>query len=178
HTLGSRSAMMTLDHFYHDLAHLDPAQRELVNFDHPDAIDWAAVEAAVSRLSASLPAEIPRYDFATHTRLKETERLDAAPLVILEGLWPLTRPALQDASSLSIFIECPADLRLARRIARDTVERGRSEESVRRQFLDHVAPMHELHVQSQASIADLIFPHDFGKAEIASLLNHPLLTNS
>lgn len=176
--LGPRTSLITLDHFYHDLAHLPLAERDLVNFDHPDAIDWPAVQAVVASLKSGLTAEIPRYDFATHTRLERGDRLDATPWVVLEGLWPLKCEAIRSACTLSVFIDCPSDVRLCRRIARDTLERGRSEESVRRQYVDFVAPMHELHVQPQLGDADLVFGPDFGEPEILGLLNHPFIASA
>lgn len=175
--LSPHTAILTLDHFYHDLSHLTHDERNLANFDDPSSIDWSAVEKALGLLTTGLPAEIPRYDFASHTRAGDTDRLDPVPLIILDGLWPLTRSFIRQSAALSIFIDGPADLRLARRIARDTVERGRSEESVRRQFREHVAPMHDLHVQPQAILADLVFAPDFGDNEIDSLLLHPALTS-
>jgi uridine kinase len=178
HALEPRAAILTLDHFYHDLSHLPHEERDLANFDDPAAIDWSAVETALGLLTNGLSAEIPRYDFASHTRAAESDRLDPVPLLILEGLWPLTRAFIRQSATLSIFVDGPADLRLARRISRDTAERGRSEESVRRQFHEHVAPMHDLHVQPQATLADLVFAPDFGDDEISSLLLHPALLSS
>lgn len=171
--LGPRASLLTLDHFYHDLSHLPPAERERANFDHPNAIDWPAVENVVALVKAGMPAAIPRYDFTTHTRLPETDRLAVTPLLILEGLFPLSRPALRRSSELSIFIDCPADLRLSRRIARDIIERGRTEESVRRQFDDFVGPMHDHFVQPQRAEADRVLGPDFGLPEITDLLRHP-----
>ena len=177
-TLGARAALLTLDHFYRDLGHLPAEHRELTNFDDPASIDWHAVNEVMTSLSAGMPAAIPQYDFTSHTRLLETDQLDPAPLVILEGLWPLTHPSIRNSAAVSVFIDCPADLRLARRIARDTAQRGRSEESVRRQFIEHVEPMHEIHVQPQLADADFVFGPYSGDAEIATIINHLALATA
>lgn len=174
-TLAPHATTLTLDHFYQDLAHLPPAERDLTNFDDPASIDWESAEEAVTRLAAGESAEIPRYDFVTHTRAEERDLLAPAPVVILEGLWSLTRPVIRRFSTLTIFVDCSAELRLSRRIERDTRERGRSGESVRQQFEQHVAPMHDLHVQPQASLADLVLYSPIGDQVFAGLLHHPAL---
>lgn len=173
--LGDRATTLTLDYFYHDLSHIPSNLRHDVNFDHPDAIDWAAVAQTLDTWFLGEKITVPRYDFSTHTRNSESSVLTPSPLILLEGLWPLSQEAIRQASSLTIFIDCPADIRLHRRISRDTVERGRSEESVRRQFLEHVAPMHDLYVQPQHPLADLVLPHDFSHHNIQQLLKHPSL---
>ncbi len=173
--LGARASTLTLDYFYHDLSHIPSDLRHDINFDHPDAIDWTAVTQTLDAWFLGKQATVPRYDFSTHTRSAEHRILAPTPLIILEGLWPISQETIRRASSLSIFIDCPADIRLDRRIARDAVERGRSEESVRRQFLEHVAPMHDLYVQPQQSLADLVVPHDLNHHHIEQLLNHPSL---
>jgi len=175
--LGSQSSLLSLDHFYHDLSHLPSAERNLVNFDHPNSIDWSEVEKVISILKSGYPVDVPRYDFTTHTRMKECDQLNSAPLLLLEGLWPLTREKIRNGSALSIFIDCPADIRLKRRIHRDTMQRGRTEESIRRQFSEHVAPMHEVHIQPQLEHADLVLGYDFSDADISALVNHPIISN-
>ncbi|GAA5482037.1 uridine kinase family protein [Haloferula sargassicola] len=164
------SAVLTLDHFYRDLSHLTPGQRERVNFDDPATIDWASVETALFKLSSGHPAEIPRYDFHTHTRAAATETLQPTDFLILEGLWPLTRPAIRDMAALTIFVDCPAGLRLSRRIARDTTERGRTEASVRRQCAEHVEPMHARHVQPQIDLAGRVLTSPISDADVQQLL--------
>lgn len=171
-TLGARAVLLTLDHFYHDLGHLSIAERDKVNFDDPDSIDWNAVEVVIASIMAGIPTSIPQYDFASHTRQLETLGVEPAPFVILEGLWPLTNAVIREAAAVTLYIDCPVDLRLARRITRDAAQRGRSEESVRRQFFEHVEPMHEIHVQPQQDYADFVFGPYSGNAEVARVLNH------
>ncbi|MBB5350875.1 uridine kinase [Haloferula luteola] len=164
------AVILTLDHFYQDLSHLDPDTRAATNFDDPGTIDWPAVESALQSLTQRQPAEIPDYDFCTHTRRTATQRVEPATFLILDGLWPLTRPTIRHTATLRLFVDCPADLRLTRRIARDTVERGRSEDSIRRQCAEHVEPMHRLHVQPQAELADLVLVSPLDESDLATVL--------
>ncbi|MEI6673596.1 MAG: AAA family ATPase [Verrucomicrobiota bacterium] len=147
--LGAEAVHLSLDDFYRDLGHLPEAARAEVNFDDPAAIDWDALREVLECLERGVPARIPRYDFATHTRGVAPRQLARARFVLLDGLWLLHHGWLRDKLALSVFVDCPADERLRRRMARDVQTRGRSQDSVLRQFRLHVQPMHELFVEPQ-----------------------------
>ncbi len=151
--LGAEAAHLSLDDFYRDLGHLPEAERAGVNFDDPAAIDWDALRNVLERLERGAAARIPRYDFATHTRHATSRRLARARFVLLDGLWLLHHGWLRDKLALSVFVDCPADERLRRRVARDVQTRGRTRGSVLRQFRQHVQPMHELFVEPQRAWA-------------------------
>ena len=147
--LGYEAGHLCLDDFYRDLGHLPEDERDGVNFDDPAAIDWEALCEVLECLERGQAARIPIYDFATHLRTPETRDFSHAPLIVLEGLWLLHHEWLREKFSLSVFVDCPEEERLRRRIERDVLERGRTEESVRRQFTDHVQPMHAKFVEPQ-----------------------------
>ncbi|HEV2395295.1 MAG TPA: zeta toxin family protein [Verrucomicrobiae bacterium] len=155
-----------LDDFYRDRSHLTPARRARLNFDHPRAIDWNALENALKRLHAGHPARVPSYDFKTHTRLAASQVLRPKPLIVVEGLWLLRRPALRRLFALRIFLECPARTRLKRRLARDGQSRGRTRESVQAQFHATVQPMHRLFVAPQVRWAHVRLRGTPGNKEI------------
>jgi uridine kinase len=140
--LGGATARICLDDFYRDLSALPPEERAGVNFDDPAAIDWDCLRGVVDALNAGAPAEVPVYDFHTHTRRHGNRLQPPTPAVICEGLWLLHPLWLRAKFSLSVFVDCPEVERLRRRLERDCRERGRSESSVRRQFAEQVAPMH------------------------------------
>ena len=151
--LAPRAARISLDDFYRDLSALPPAQRDLVNFDDPAAIDWDSLRAVMDNMAAGGAVDLPVYDFATHTRQAVSRRFAPVPLVIWDGLWLLHPEWLRRRFATSIFVECSPELRFARRSERDLRERGRSLESVRRQFYEQVEPMHEQFVEPQKSTA-------------------------
>ena len=147
--LGPDAVHLGLDDFYRDLGHLPEAQREHVNFDDPEAIDWEALRGVLECLERGEPARIPIYDFVTHTRRAETRALAQARFVLLDGLWLLHHDWLREKFAFSVYVDCPEEERMRRRIERDVMTRGRTEESVMRQFVNHVQPMHELFVEPQ-----------------------------
>ena len=170
--LGDNAARLSLDNFYLDRSHLPPGRRARINYDHPRAIDWKSLEKVLQACQAGRATRIPRYDFATHSRHRDTQLLRPKPVILVEGLWLLHRRALRRIFGLSIFIECPARTRLDRRLARDVALRGRNRESVRRQFLECVEPMHALHVAPQAHRADLRLRAPVKKSDLNRLVKH------
>ena len=139
--------MIAFDSYYRPLDHLPLAERHAVNFDHPDSLDGDLLLEHLRALRRGIAIERPIYDFATHARQAGTERGQPMPVVLVDGILLLAFPELVEALDHSVFIDAPEEVRLARRLARDTVERGRSEASVRAQFAATVAPMHDLYVQ-------------------------------
>jgi uridine kinase len=168
--LGPDAALISLDDFYRDLGHLPPAVRDAANFDDPEAIDWEAVRTVMDCLANGGPARIPAYDFATHTRLAGTRVQAPVRFVLIEGLWLLHHPWLRDRFALGVFVECPDAERMRRRIERDVLARGRTEESVRTQFEQHVRPMHERFVEPQRHVAGLVVCSPLSDSGFAALM--------
>jgi uridine kinase len=154
--LSGEAQRLSLDAFYLDRSHLPPGRRARINYDHPRCIDWPLVRSALENLKAGRSVRVPRYDFASHSRAAETDVLEPTPVLLVEGLWLLRRNEVRRLFDLSIFLDCPSALRLTWRMARDTIARGRTEESVRGQFRATVAPMHSLYVAPQRRHADLV----------------------
>lgn len=142
------------DAYYHPLDHLSLAQRTEQNFDTPDALDHDLLLKHLCALQRGETVAMPRYDFTRHTRLLDTDTLQPSPVVILEGLFLLTEPRLRAHFQHQIFITLPEDLCLARRLARDQRERGRSTQSVRQQFLQTVVPGYAKFVAPYKPYAD------------------------
>ncbi|HZV36784.1 MAG TPA: uridine kinase [Verrucomicrobiae bacterium] len=167
--LGDRAARLSLDDFYRDRSHLTPARRAHINFDHPRAIDWQSVERVLQDCVEGRATKVPIYDFSTHSRRAGTQRLQPRPVILMEGLWLLHRRSLRRMFSLSIYIDCPTGTRLNRRMARDVTLRGRTRESVRRQFTETVEPMHARHVLPQARWADIRLQTPIKKSDLRQL---------
>ena len=154
--LGRDAARLSLDDFYRDRSHLSMARRDRLNFDHPRAIDWPVLEKALRQILRGRATRIPCYDFGTHCRLARFKMLRPKRIVLMDGLWLLQRKSIRTLFDLSIFLDCSARIRLARRLPRDLRVRGRSDSSVRRQFRQTVQPMHVRHVAPQVRFADVV----------------------
>ncbi len=154
--LGNQGAHLTIDWYYRDLSPLTAAERAVVNFDHPDSLEVELFAAHLAQLQAGVPVEAPIYDFATHSRRPETQHIEARPVIVCEGIHLLGLEPVRERCALLVFIDVDAELRLARRIRRDVAERGRTEASVREQWLTTVAPMHDRFVQPSCAFADRV----------------------
>jgi uridine kinase len=152
---GEKATHLTLDHFYRDLGHLPKPERERVNFDDPAAIDWDALRMVLESLERGEVAQVPVYDFADHVRKDETVEVESRPYLVMDGLWLLHLEWLREKFAMTVFVDCPEDVRLLRRVERDMITRGRTEESVRKQFAEHVQPMHDRFVEPQRELAML-----------------------
>jgi uridine kinase len=168
--LGPEATRLSLDEFYQDRSHLPISRRARINFDHPRAIDWALVETVLCQCRAGRAARLPRYSFITHTRISQQVEWSPKPFVLVDGLWLLCRPRIRALFDLRIFLECPAQLRLERRLARDVAERGRTPDSIREQFWKTVAPMHNRYVAPQARWADAVVEQPPSEAELSRLI--------
>lgn len=154
------AVVMSMDWYYHDLAHLSIEERAAYNFDHPEAIDVALLVDHLAKLRAVQSIEAPFYDFVTHTRTGARQHITPAPYVILEGIHALYWPELRSTADTRVFVELEQDACLTRRVDRDVRERGRDHASVSHQFAQTVVPMFEAHVALVRQHADLIIRGD------------------
>jgi len=129
------------------------------DFDHPDSIDWVAVKKCIQTLRQGKEASYPRYDFKTHGPTGEIIRIAPADVIILEGILIYSADQeLRDMMDLKIFVDCDADVRLARRVTRD-VERGRDTQGILAQYMKFVKPAYDKYVEPTKRNADIIVPN-------------------
>ena len=158
-SLGSNNVtLIAQDSYYIDRSHLSPKERELVNFDHPDAIEIDLLVNHLYELRHDKTVHIPIYDFSTHTRLNKTVEVNPKPIIIVEGIMVLTNDMLREMFDIKVFVHTDADIRVLRRIIRDINERGRTIESVFEQYQETVKPMHDAFVEPSKKYADIIIP--------------------
>jgi uridine kinase len=169
-SFGKRAARLSLDDFYRDLSPLPQSRRTRVNFDNPRAIDWPRVQNALHACRSGRSIALPQYDFATHTRIPSSHRWRPQRLVFMDGLWLLYRPELRSLFDLTVFLDCPTELRLQRRMARDVAQRERTPASVREQFWTTVAPMHDRYVAPQQRWAEIVLNQPVDERGIENLL--------
>ena len=146
------------DCYYNDLSALSIEDRRNVNFDHPDAFDTALLVEHVKTLTSGTSVEQPIYSYKKSLRLPETQLIRPAPLVIVEGILVLENAPLRNLMDVKIFVDTDDDIRLLRRIKRDTKDRGRELESVLGQYESTVRPMHLAFVHPSRRHADVIIP--------------------
>ncbi|MBC8424210.1 uridine kinase [bacterium] len=146
------------DSYYHDNSHLAFKDRAKINYDHPNAFDTALLVEHLKMLKAGEAVDVPVYDYATHSRLPDTRRVEPADIIFVEGILVLESEPLRELMDIRLYVGVDADERFIRRLKRDTSERGRSVESVIDQYMNVVRPMHQQFVNPTKKYAHLIIP--------------------
>ena len=141
---------------HHDRYYKDIPHPRGYNFDEPAALESTLLAKHIRQLKEGKKADLPIYDFATHSRSEQTETISPSPIIIVEGILVMSVPELQTLADICVYVDAPADIRLVRRMRRDIVERGRDVEGVLSQYLFTVRPMHELHIEPCKEKASLI----------------------
>ncbi len=154
----NRVAMVEYDAYYRDRTDLSLDERSQLNFDHPEALETELFVEHLAALKDGRGIDMPIYDFKSHRRQEESRRVDAAPVVIVEGILVFVDPRVRERLDMKIFVDTDADIRVFRRIRRDMEQRGRTFESVREQYYRTVRPMHLQFVEPSKRWADLIIP--------------------
>lgn len=154
----ARIAFLQHDSYYKDLSGLPPVQRIQVNFDHPNSLETELLIQHIASLRDGKPVEVPIYDFATHSRTSQTYTVQPRMVILVEGILIFTESALRDMFDVKIFVDTDSDLRFIRRLERDLTERGRTTESVIKQYQSTVRPMHMEFVEPSKRYADVIIP--------------------
>ena len=153
-----RISFLQHDAYYKDLSGLPPAQRIEVNFDHPNSLDSELLTQHIRDLRDGNPIEVPIYDFSHHSRTTKTYTVQARGVILVEGILIFAEPALRNLFDVKIYVDTDSDLRFIRRLQRDILERGRTTESVIKQYLNTVRPMHLEFVEPSKRYADIIIP--------------------
>jgi len=166
-------SLVSQDNYYRPLAELQREPDGLVNFDHPDTVDLDRLVADLRRLQHGETLQMPEYTFNNPAKVPKTLVIKPAPLIIVEGLFVFHHPELAQRLDLRVFVDAAEHIRLARRLKRDTTERGFSMASVLRDYERFVAPMYERYVLPTREQADLIIPnHKHMYKALQVLVNH------
>ena len=153
-----RISFLQHDAYYKDLSGLPPVQRAEFNFDHPNSLETELLTQHILQLISGQTIEVPIYDFSTHSRTERTYTVQPRSVILVEGILIFTEADLRKLFNIKIFVDTDSDLRFIRRLERDISERGRTTETVVKQYLSTVRPMHLEFVEPSKRYADVIIP--------------------
>lgn len=146
------------DSYYKDQSNLSYDERMKINYDHPSSFDSALLLEHLKLLKDNKTIEKPIYDFEKNNRRKETIKVEAKKIIILEGILILFEKEIREILDIKIFVDTDSDVRVIRRILRDIKERGRTLDSVILQYMDTVRPAHLQFIDPSKRYADIIIP--------------------
>lgn len=162
-----RVVLIAQDSFYRPLTAYEHENVGAYNFDHPDAIDTKYLVEVLQKLMLRQSVDIPVYDFVTHSRSDEKIHIESGDVIIIEGILVLAMEEIRAMCHMKVFVDTDDDLRLARRLKRDTVDRGRSVDGVITQYTTFVKPMFDTFVSPSKKYADIIIPWAQGENTVA-----------
>lgn len=156
------------DSYYHDRSRLPVDERGGINFDALEAIESSLYVEHLQQLVSGQTVTAPRYDFSTHTRGEAGDHIEAAPVIIAEGIMVLAEPTIRERLDLRIFMDTDPDVCLLRRVKRDISERGRTISSVMDQYTQAVKPFFENVIGPSRGFADItVKTQDFARVTSA-----------
>ncbi|HWR36744.1 MAG TPA: uridine kinase [Clostridia bacterium] len=168
-----KAGMVHLDSYYSSLSHMSLVQRAHANFDCPESLDAPLLIEHARQLSRGIAIEKPVYDFTTHSRTLETERVEPTEFIIIEGLFALHWEDIRKLQGTKVYVDLGEEVCLERRIERDIRERGRTRESVLEQYHTTVLPMAKQYVHPTRLFADLVVTgNDDIMNEVAVVMQH------
>ncbi|HPB33889.1 MAG TPA: uridine kinase [Caldisericia bacterium] len=156
--IGEEILILDMDSYYKDHSNLPFEERLKINYDHPDVFDIPLLKEHIQNLLEGNEIKKPIYSFVEYVRLKEYEIVKPQRIIILEGIFALFYEELRNLMDIKIYVDTDPDIRLIRRILRDTKERGRTLDSVIKQYTEVVRPMHIQFVEPTKRFADIIIP--------------------
>jgi len=172
--MAGEAVLLQHDVYYRDRTDLPYDERCKLNFDHPDSLETPLLVHHIEALRAGRSAEVPSYDFTQHRRFEETTCVEPAAVIIVEGILVLADEGLRGLLDLKVFVDTDSDLRVFRRIRRDLEQRGRTFESIRKQYYETVRPMTLQFVEPSKRWADVIIPEGGRNAVALGLLTAKL----
>jgi uridine kinase len=155
-----KAVIIQEDSYYKDLSDLPYEERVSRNFDNPEAFDHDLLEKHLLQLLDGEAVSHPVYDYKLHTRSKERKTVGPGVLIILEGILIFNNARLRELMDFRVFIDTALDVCLVRRLKRDIEERGRTVDSVIRQYTETVRPMYLHYIEPSKQYADILIDGD------------------
>jgi uridine kinase len=169
------------DSYYKDASGISLEERQKINFDHPDSVEWKLLIDHLKHLKKGVPVEMPIYSYLTCLRAKETITINPARVVLVEGILILADQGLRNMLDIKVYVDADADDRLGRVIQRDIIERGRSVMKVLERYHDTVKPSHLQFIEPSKRYADIIIPrggeNQVGIEILISIIEKHMLKN-
>lgn len=151
-----RAVLVPVDAFYRCNAQRTAEERVSLNYDAPAALEFELLESVLADLLSGKPTKVPVYDFVTHSRKINFLEQSPVEIVVVEGILALYPASLRKLASCRIFVEASADVRFARRVERDVRERGRTAESVAKQWRETVEPSFREFCEPTKKFAEMV----------------------
>lgn len=157
--------------FIKDFSSMSFDERKKLNLEHPDSFDFDYLIRILKDLTLGNTVSIPTFDFVSLERTDNFQNFSPKDIIIVEGSLILYEKKLRDLFDIKVFIDTDSDIRLIRRIIRDTKEKSMPLEKIILEYISVVKPTNINFVEPTKRFADIIIPEG-GENEVAiNILN-------
>lgn len=169
---NSEINVISQDSYYKDNSDISFKKRSLINFDHPSSVDFELLYNNLKKLKNGCAINSPTYDYKLHKRKKHKIKLKPKKIIILEGILIMADQKLRSIIDLKIFIEANDAVRKTRRLKRDILERGRTQNQIENRYEKYIQPMHKKFIQPTKKFADIIIENQEDKnVDLSIIIN-------
>lgn len=153
--------VLSQDTYFRDFSALPEEEREAARTaNRPDAVNWDALLPQLETLKRGQPITHPVPGTRAHARGDAPTHVGPAQVVLLEGHLLLVDERVRELADLRVFVDCDVEVRVLRRIQRDTSRaEGTLERSLAWYWRD-VLPNNQRYTTLQRGYADIIVPHE------------------
>lgn len=144
HFTADEVCLVSQDDYYHPVAQrMTPEELMFYNFDLPETIDDKQFVADINHLIAGETIYKKEYTFNNPSVVPKVLEIKPAPILIIEGLFIFHFKQIAKKIDLRVFLEADEEVALRRRLKRDLIERGYSEDDVMYRWVNHVMPAYK-----------------------------------
>lgn len=161
--IGVSCTLLSMDNYYKDLDELPEETGPEVNWDDPSVFDWESFENDVEKLYNGEDVYKKAYSFEKFCHPGEEELHKSSDVIIIEGLYTLYSEKIRSLASSKIFVHADDDIRLIRRIKRDSEGRykqGFNQDIFMRKWINEVQPMYKKHIKPTSEYSDFIIKNN------------------
>ena len=144
HFTADEVCLVSQDDYYIPVAHnMTAEENKLYNFDLPHTIDHEHFENDINSLLNKQTIYKNEYTFNNPNVVPQLLEIKPAPILIVEGLFILHFKGISNLLDMKIFVDADEDIALQRRLKRDFIERGYSNDDVLYKWVNHVVPAYK-----------------------------------
>lgn len=151
--------LITIDNYYKTLAQMKVELHSEVNWDHPDTFDWKRLKKDVDKLLKNKSIKLRTYNYGLGNYGEEEREVLSEEIIIIEGIYALYDKELRDKADILIYVDVDSDIRMIRRIKRDSEGRY-SHNFDPNEFMvkweEVIKLMHNKYIQPTKEYADII----------------------
>lgn len=153
--------IISQDDYYRPAAEQSVDENGEINFDLPESINTEAFIQDVATLSGGEVVSKQEYMFNQPGVVGKTIEFHPAPVIVVEGLFILHIEKIKKMLDLKVFMDSRDDIKLNRRLERDSRERGISREMILYQWHNHVYPSYKRFLLPYKDEADIIITNNY-----------------